>query len=193
MAFIRPLSFIFLNVLPGMIVVFSIKAFLFYPKKEKYYFGRKKVPLTPGYAYKKKIWLIRKLSRLLSDYIRDTKDESDSSRISKWEQEAFRKAWKKCEFISNISLLPKAFKEKIRYFISVIVFEIVKQFFRSFVPYLMERYSVEKYVELLDKKLDMEIIRGYFNRYIFKYMLLITLAICLINGLWNMIIYFIIK
>jgi hypothetical protein len=126
-------------------MVFIIKAFLFIPRKEKCLFG-KRVIGTPAFAYRKKIWLIRKLDKMLSDYIRDSKDESGNSRVSKWEQEAFNKAWDKFEFLENIKYLPHVFKEKIRYFLSVIVFEIVKQFLRTFIPYLMEKYEATKYI-----------------------------------------------
>ncbi len=192
MVYIKPFVFIFFNLLSGFLMVFIIKAFLFIPRKEKRLFG-KKVIGTPAFAYRKKIWLIKKMEKMLSDYIRDSKDESEDSRISKWEQEAFQKAWDKFEFLEKIKYLPRVFKEKIRYFLSVIVFEIVKQFLRTFIPYLMEKYEATKYIQLLDKKLDMEIIRDYFNRYVYKYMLIVSLSFFFLIGLGNMIIYLIIK
>ena len=192
MVYLKPFTFIFFNMLAGFVIVFSIKAFLFYPKREKYFF-RKRIPVTPGFAYRKKIWLIQKLTKMLNEYIRDSKDESDKSKITKWEQEAFKKAWNRFEFIDNIKLLPRVLKEKIRYFLSAIVYELAKQFLRSFVPYLMEKYGVEKYIQLLDRKLDMEIILGYFNRYVYKFMLIFSLSFFFLVGLGNMIIYLIMK
>ena len=173
-------------------MVFIIKAFLFIPRKEKRLFGTRVIG-TPAFAYRKKIWLIRKLDKMLLDYIRDSRDESQNSRVTKWEQDAFKKAWDKFEFLEKIKFLPRVLIEKIRYFLSVLVFEIVKQFLRTFIPYLMEKYEVKKYIQLLDKKLDMEIIRSYFNRYVYKYMLIVSLTFFSLIGLGNMVIYLIVK
>ena len=37
---------------------------------------------------------------------------------------------------------------------------------------LLEKYEVNKYIELLNTKLDVDIIKEYFNRYVYKYVLL---------------------
>ena len=156
------------------------------------YVGSKKVPFTPGFAFRKKDWLIQKLSSILSDFLRDCRDEKDESMISKWELEVFKKTWDKLESIENIKFVPRAVKEKIHYFCSVLVYEIVKQFLRSFIPYLIENYKVSKYIDVLSQKLDMNIICGYFNKYVFKYMMLFSLAIHFLIGLGNMIVFLII-
>jgi len=156
------------------------------------YIGGKKVPLTPGFAFHKKDWLIQKLSSILSDFLRDCKEEKDESIISKWELEVFKKTWDKLESIENIKFVPRAVKEKIHYFCSVLVYEIVKQFLRSFIPYLIENYKVSKYIDVLSQKLDMNMICGYFNKYVFKYMMLFSLAIHFLIGLGNMIVFLII-
>jgi len=87
------------------------------------------------FAFRKKDWLIQKLSSLLSDFLRDCRDEKDESMISKWELEVFKKTWDKLESIENIKFVPRASKKKkFYYFCSVLVYEIVKQFLRSFIP-----------------------------------------------------------
>ncbi len=191
MVFLYSIIFLAYNLFIGFLLVFIIKVFLFIPR-EKLYIGNKKVPFTPGFAFRKKDWLIQKLSSILSDFLRDCRDEKDESMISKWELEVFKKTWDKLESIENIKFVPRAVKEKIHYFCSVLVYEIVKQFLRSFIPYLIENYKVSKYIDVLSQKLDMNIICGYFNKYVFKYMMLFSLAIHFLIGLGNMIVYLII-
>lgn len=192
MIIIKPLIFIIVNMLFGFLYVFAIKFFLFIPSKKKMIYG-KRIPLTPAYVYRKKIWLIKKIKKMVNDYINDTKDETDDSRITKWEHKVFHKTWDKITFMENLKFIPKSVKNNIRHFISTVVFEVVKQFLRTFVPYLMEKYEVNKYIELLDKKLDVNILKEYFNRYIYKYILMFVLAIHFLIGLGNMIIYLCVK
>lgn len=191
MVFLYSLIFLAYNLFIGFLLVFIIKIFLFIPKKQLY-FGGKKIPFTPGFAFRKKVWLIKKLSSLLSDFLRDCRDEKDETIISKWELEIFKKTWDKLEGIENIKFVPRVVKEKIHYFCSILVYEIVKQFLRSFIPYLIENYKVSKYIDVLSQKLDMNIIYGYFNKYVFKYMMLVSLAIHFLIGLGNMIVFLII-
>ena len=74
----------------------------------------------------------------------------------------------------------------------MIYYEMIKQFLRSFVPYLMEKYRVEKYIDLIEAKLDMKIIKGYYKRFIYRYMLFFFAGLGTFVGIINMIWYFII-
>ena len=163
MFIVKPLIFIAANMLFGFLILFLVKAILFFPRKEKYIL-RKKIPLTPGFIHRKKKWLIQKLYTMLREYIADTRNEDKDTRISKWELKAFKSVYDKLKPISDFRFLPQKIKEYIRHFISTIVYTFVKQFFRSFVPYLMNRYHLEHYIDLLDIKLDVYVIEGYFNR-----------------------------
>ncbi len=193
MEYLKPVFIILWNMIPGFTTVWLIRLLLFNPKHEHRFPNRKKVPLTPGLAYRSKNWIIKKLSSLLEDYIKDTRNMDKESRISKWELIVYRKVWHKMAFISEIKFLPGSWKEKIRTFCAFIVYEITKQFFRSFIPYLMDHFAVRKYIELLDKKLDVEILKKFYVNYIFKYTMLLSLGIALFISIWNIIIYFIIK
>ena len=192
MFIIKPLIFIIVNMLFGFIYVFVIKFFLFIPSKEKKING-KRIPLTPAYVYRKKIWLIKKIKKMVNDYINDTKNDTDGSRITKWEHKVFHQTWDKITFMDNLRFIPKSIKNNIKYFFATLVFEVVKQFLRTFVPYLMGKYEVNKYIELLDKKLDVDIIKEYFNKYVYKYILMFVLAVHFLIGLGNMIIYLFVK
>ncbi|MCF7793643.1 MAG: hypothetical protein K9M95_07500 [Candidatus Cloacimonetes bacterium] len=193
MAFLKPVFIILWNMLPGFLVTYLIKQALFFPDKEKRFPNGKKVPLTPGFAYKAKNYLIHRITRLVQDFINDSRNNDSESRISKWENDMFHKAWNKFEPIENIKILPHKWKENIRFFFASIIYQLTKQFLRSFVPYLMEHYEVEKYIELIDKKIDMDIIKHYYERYIYRYVMYVVLAIGFVVGLWNVIIYLIVK
>ena len=192
MFIIKPLIFIIVNMLFGFLYVFIIKFFLFIPSKKIKVFG-KHIPFTPAFVYRKKIWLIKKIKKMVNDYINDTKDDTDCSRITKWEHKVFHKTWDKITFMDDVSFIPKSIKNNFRHFIATIIFEIVKQFLRTFIPYLMEKYEVNKYIELLNTKLDVDIIKEYFNKYVYKYVLLFVLAIHFLIGLGNMLIYLCVK
>ena len=192
MFIIKPLIFIIVNMLAWFLYIFAIKFFLFIPSREKMING-KRVPFTPAFVYRKKIWLIKKIKKMVNDYINDTKDDSDGSRITKWEHKVFHQTWDKITFMENISFIPRSIKNNFRHFISTVVFEIVKQFLRTFIPYLLEKYEVNKYIELLNMKLDVDIIKEYFNKYVYKYVLLFVLVIHFLIGLGNMLIYLCLK
>ncbi len=192
-AFLKPVFIVLWNMLPGFLVTFLIKQALFYPEREKRFSNGKKIPFTPGLAYKAKNYLMHRIERLVHDYINETKSEDQKSRISRWEDRMFTKAWNKCEFVENIKFLPHKWKENIRFFFASIVYQLTKQFLRSFIPYLMEHLEVTKYLELLDQKIDMEIIKYYYERYIYRNVMYFVLAAGFIGGLWNVIIYFIVK
>ncbi|HPR18037.1 MAG TPA: hypothetical protein PLD62_07315 [Candidatus Cloacimonadota bacterium] len=191
MVFLRFLLFIFWNMLPGYLSVFLLKQLLFFPEKEKYFGNGKKIPLTPGFAFKVKNYLIQKITHLVHDYLDDTKNSESDSRISKWETQAFNRAWEKCDYIERIKFLPHKWRESIRFFLASVFYQLVKQFLRSFVPYLMDHFEVEKYIELLDKTIDMKVIKDYFIRYVYRYLLYAVLAIGFIVGLWNAVFYLI--
>lgn len=192
MFIIKPLIFIIINMLFGFLYVFAIKFFLFIPSKEKKFNG-KRIPFTPAFVYRKKIWLIKNIKKMVNDYINDTKDDTDGSRITKWEHKVFHQTWNKITFMDSFKFIPKSIRDNIKHFIATVVFEIVKQFLRTFVPYLMEKYEVNRYIELLNKKLDVKIIKEYFNRYVYKYILMFVLAVHFLIGLGNMIIYLCVK
>ncbi len=192
MIFLKGLTFILFNALPGFLIPFGLKMLLFHPREKKWLFG-KPVPLTPGLAPRYKVQLIDKLEALLSEYLHDCHSEDPASRISKWEKEAYGKAWDKLALIDKAQILTQHMKDGLRHSLALIVFEAVKQFFRSFVPFLMERYEVEKYIDLVDEKLDLATIETYYRRYIYKYMLYFFLAVSALIGVANMLYYIIIQ
>ena len=192
MIFIKGLIFLIANMLIAYLLVFSAKAILFYPKRKKYW-GSKQIPFTPGLMYRKQKWLINKLHSLLEDYLKDCKIYSDDSRISKWESNVYDKAWQKFDFFEKPRFIPASIKKIMHYYSSLFVMEFVRQFLRNFVPYLMDRYNINKYVDLVDKKLNVDMILDFFNKKIYKYLLMFFVGIALLIGIFNMIIFFIVN
>lgn len=192
MFIIKPLIFIIVNMLFGFIYIFAIKFFLFIPAKEKRIFN-KRVPLTPAFVYRKKIWLINKIRKEVNDFINDTKDDTDGSRITKWEHKVFHQTWDKLSFLDEYKFIPGSIKRGLKHFISTIVFQLVKQFLRTFIPFLMEKYELNRYIELLDQTLDIDVVKEYFNKYVYKYLLMFVMAIHFLIGFGNMLIYLCVK
>ena len=192
MIFLKGLIFLIANMLVAYLIVFSIKAILFYPKRKKYC-NSKPIPFTPGLLYRKQKWLIDKLHSLLNDYLKDCKVYSEDSRISKWESTVYDKTWDKFSFFEKPRFIPASIKRIMHYYSSLFVMEFARQFLRNFVPFLMERYNVNKYVVLVDKKLNVDMILDFFNKKIYKYMLMVFVGLALLIGIFNMIVFFIVS
>jgi hypothetical protein len=193
MLLVKSLIILAWNILPVFLIVLLIKLLLFYPKKEKKFRNGKRMPFTPGLAYKGKEWLINKLEKLVRDYLADTKDDSRNTRLSKWEDDVFQKAWDKLEFIDRIRFLPHKIKENIRFFISLIFYQLIRHFLRSFVPFMMEHYQVEEYIYLIDRKIDMAIIKSFFDKKIFRYLMYFVVFCGFLWGIWNILMFLIIR
>ena len=191
MVFLKSLLFIVWNIAIPFLMVFSVKAILFIPKTEKRMFG-KKIPFTPGLLYRKKKWLIDKIRKESDDYLLAADSDDENTKIARWEKKAYKKAWDKLHKVENIIWLPAKVKQNLRAFFASFIYYFVRQFLRSFVPFLMRKYNTDKYIDLLDKKLDMGVVTEYFNKYVYKYLLLFFCGIAFLISIWNMILFWII-
>jgi len=191
-SFFQFISIILFNALLGYSLIFIIKAFLFLPKNEKHFRG-KRIPLTPAYVYRKKNWLIKKLNNLLNEYLEAAKDEQNrNTRIATWENTVFNKISNKLRPIDKW-FLPAFIKEKIKHYLALLCFEIVRQFFRDFIPYLLEKYKAKSYIEKLSDFIDIDLIVEYYDKYIHKWLTIFNLIVFSIYGLFNSIFFLIIK
>lgn len=191
MVFLKSLIILVYNLAWGFLIPFSIKCFLFFPEHRLFVSG-KRIPLTPGFFYRKKERLIHKLNSLLDGYLNACRSDDTSTKIAYWERQAFNKTWDSMEGIEKARLIPKVIRDWIRHFFAMLVFELVKQFLRSFIPYLMDHYKIKNCLLLVEQKIDMKVIKNYYNKYIYKFMLYFFLGLNLFIGLGNMIIFLII-
>jgi len=192
MLFLKPFLFVVLNLGLGYLLVFTLKALLFYPEK-KVYVWKLHIPLTPGLIYYLKDLIIQKLYKLLHDFLNDCENLETDSRISKIEQDIYTKIWDKMMFLDEYRFLPQFVKRNLQNLIAQIVFELTRYFVRTFIPYLIERYNIESYIVLLERKGDISILKGYFNRYFYRFLLYFSLLFFFFTGIFNMLIYIIIR
>lgn len=192
MLFLKSLLFIIFNMAVVYVVLDFLRGLLFNPK-QRYFFG-KKIPWTPGFLYRKKVWLITKLHFILNDYLSQATDLlNQKGYLHEWEEKVKTIASEKLESIYQIKILPWSWKAKIHQTLVNLVLDVVKQILRNLVPFLIEKYQISSYIELLDRKLDMEVIREFFNKKIYKWILLFFESIAFIVGLFNMLFYLIIS
>ena len=68
MIFFKAMIILSANVLLGYLFIKILYLILFFPKKGKYIFG-KRIFFTPGYVYKKKDFLEKKVNYLFEEYV----------------------------------------------------------------------------------------------------------------------------
>lgn len=191
MIFFKSLIFLVYNILAGVMIPVLLRTSLLFPPKQVCIAG-KKIPFTPGFLYRKRDLLINKLKDMLRNYLRDCNDSSPRSSVSVMENRIFRNTWDNLVSIERIRFLPRSLKNTIRYSIALLVYEIAKQFFRTFIPFLLEKYKAKKLISIIENKIDMKIIVEYFDKYVFRFMVIFFISINLFIGLGNMIVYLII-
>jgi len=184
------LVFLF-NLFIGYIIAFTLKLVLFLPRKEVVIKG-KKLPFTPGFLYRKKVWIMSKINNYIDDYYLSVRDLSDNSRISVWEKKFYHKAWDKLCFIDNWTLIPEKIRQHLRHVLSLVFFELARQFLRSFVPYVIEKYSIRGYVKKISDFIDIDILLDYFNKYVYRWYLIFNLIVFSIIGFLNALFFLII-
>ena len=192
MIMIRALLFLFLNIAMGFLLVTTIKALLFYPRTKKY-LGGFHIPLTPALIYRIKGHITKQLYLLLHNFLNDFENADFESKIAQIEQDIYRKVWDKLESLKGIKYVPKFIMSQIQKLFAQIAYEMVHYFIRTFIPYLIEKYNIESYLATLDNKADISILKGYYQRYIHRYLLYFSLTFFFFTGLFNMIIYLIIR
>ena len=192
MIFLKSLIFPLANCFYGFLIVFLLRCFLLTPKSEIRISG-KRLPLTPGFLYRKRNQVIKLMQDTLNNYLKDCQDTSQLSRISVWENRIFRNVWERMESVDNIKFLPHFITSNIRYGIALVAYELARQFLRTFVPFLLEKYKAQHLIDIVDEKLDMKIVTEYFDKYVYKYMMIFFVGMGLLIGIGNMIVYLIIQ
>jgi hypothetical protein len=188
--FLKGLLFIICNMGVAFVLVYTVKLILFKPKPFKF-FG-KEIPITQGYIVRKRNWLLNKLRYLLNDYLNQAGDEAyPDGYLKEWEKNIYDAVNEKIYGMEEISFLPKSWRDKLSNLAAKAVLGLVKQFLRKFVPFLITTYNLHSYIDLIDRKLDIDILIRYFNKYFYRPVLYFFLAISFLIGVGNMILFWI--
>ncbi|MCB5261870.1 MAG: hypothetical protein LHW64_04065 [Candidatus Cloacimonetes bacterium] len=191
MLFLKSLLFIVLNLAMGLLVVEFVKWLLF-NSRARFIFG-KKVWLTPGLIVSKRDWLFNKARFLLHDYLKQAEDSKDKyGYLAKWEKLVHDFIWEKTEFVDAWRFMPAKLKAGIRKKIVDAFTGMASKLLRKTIPRLAEQLRVEHRIDDFDEQFSLDFFRKYYNLYVHKYLIYFFLAINLIIGLENMILYLII-
>ncbi len=191
MTFLLSLLFLAINLLYGASWVWLIRWLLF-NKKQRYIFRKKNI-LTPGLIIKGKSYVMNKIRGTVKDYL-DQVDDLDSHRgyIYNWERKVYNKIYNGLDKINSIKYLPQSAIQWIKNAVAFFIKDLCSQFLRTFIPYMYEYYQVSSKIDLLDKKIDLELVESYYNRYVHKYFMWFNLACFAIIGIYNQVLYLII-
>ncbi len=191
MIFLKSLTFILWNIALGLLIINTLRWFLFNPKS-RFIFGMH-IPLTPGFLVTKRDWVFNKVRAILHDYLDQADKISDSfGYLAKWEKLVFDTVWEKAKFVDGWKLLPRSWKLKIRTIIAQASKDIARKILRQAIPKLIEQMQVEHRIDDFDEQFSNKVIRQYYNKYVHKYLLYFFLAINFLIGISNMIWYLII-
>lgn len=192
MVLIRALLFLFLNIGLGYLLVICLRAALFSPIRKKYLFGWH-IPITPGLIYQIKERLADYIHSILNDFLRDCENIDIDSRISQIEQQIYHKVLDRIDSLKLSSRIPRWIAKNLRDLTAQIAFELTRHVVRTFIPYLLEKYDVEQYISILEQRADISILKGYYNRYFHRFLLYFSLSFFFMTGIFNMLIYLIIR
>ncbi|MCD4828348.1 MAG: hypothetical protein K8R90_02815 [Candidatus Cloacimonetes bacterium] len=190
---LKALILLLANIGIGCFYVWLIMAFLFLPRRRLRVFG-KLVPFTPGYLWRKKVWLFHLVNRYIDDFLYAAVNEEDTeSVVCAWEQRAWKATWERLATLEQSGKIPAPVARGLRRFISQLAYELTRQALRNLVPYLMEHYKARSWLDLAEQKLDVAVVMAYAQRYVFKYLYLFMLALCGLIGLFNVVVYLLLQ
>ena len=191
MLFLKSLLFIVWNIAWGLALVYFLKWYLFNPKA-RYFFGKRCI-LTPGLIVRKREWLFEKTRDLLHDYLRQAENPNlEEGYLKAWELKIRTVLWEKTAFVDSWPMLPAKLKHGIRMKIVDAFTGMASNLLRKTVPRMLEQWRVEHRIDDYDFQFSADFFRKYYNRYVHKYLVYFFLALNLIIGISNGILYLII-
>jgi hypothetical protein len=160
--------------------------------KARYCFG-KRIPLTPGFLVSKRDWLFAKARDILHGYLRQAENSRlQDGYLAGWERKIRDLLWEKTDFVDSWPFIPAKLKNSIRTKIVDAFTGIASNLLRKTVPRMIEQLRIEHRLDDYDFQFSIDFFRGYYNRYVHKYLMLLFLVINVIIGLLNMVLYLII-
>lgn len=115
------------------------------------------------------------------------------SSITGLERKVYNQVLDKFASLKELRYLPPFIIDRVGLLAAQISFEVFRQFIRSFVPFLIEEYKVETYLDLLLQKIDVRVIRNYYLSYVHKYLVYVSASFFFLMGLFNMVVFLIVR
>jgi len=191
MIFLKSLLFIVWNVAVGVMLI-NLVRWLLFNKQNRFVFGMH-VPLTPGFIVLKRDWLFNKARAILHDYLDQADHAIDNySYLAKWEQLVYDTVVKKADFVDEWKFLPRIWKKKIKAALAKTAKDIARKVLRKVIPGLIAQLQVEHRIDDFDEQFSSKVLRQYYNQYVHKYMIYFFIAVNVLIGITNMILYLII-
>ena len=191
MVVLKSIIILLLNVILAYGFVWLVKLLLVVPLHKKH-FRNKHIPLTPGLLIKLRNKWYKKISNYYYEYMKNAENSDErESVIAKWEEKVYHKCWNKVEFIDNIPLLTENMRTNVKHWISLLGYEMAKQFLRSFIPFVFEKFNTNEKLLTLDNATSPKIIQQYYNKFVHKYLIIFFLIVSSIVGIINMIFFLI--
>ncbi len=193
MIFFKAFILLIMNVLAGFVLVQPVRLFIFFPKRQLFFFG-KPVPFTPSYIRRKRDWFFERVNYWVTYYLENAANKKDrSSRLYDWEKRVYDETWDKLAGVMNMRYVPVAVKTKIREILALFVFEFARHFLRGFVPFLVKKYNLTSYIDLVAAKADVDMVLHYFDKYFHRYVTWFMVGLGFIIGMFNFVIYLLLQ
>ncbi len=188
MLFLKSLTFILWNIALGWAILYLIKWFLF--NRKPVFFFKRRFFLTPGFIVRKREWLFSYMRDFLHNYLEQAESHNHKDGyLTHWENKVHDFVWYKLKFLARAKYLPFSLGDKLRVFLSGLIKVLAKHFLRKVVPQLMEKFRLEFYIDKLDLRLSMDVAYYYYQRYIYRTLWYIFLALNILIGINNLIWY----
>lgn len=176
----------------GLLLSSLIYSF-FFCSRTKYFFGYK-IPFTPGLLYRKKKWLINKLNKLVNDYIRYASDENlQNNYLAVFERKMQKNIHESLKEFFKGKMLPAFMKNKLVSWLQSLSQLIVRKITRELIPYIIFTADISGKIDLLEDKLNIDMLKTYFNEYVYKYILYFIYIFFGLIGICNSVLYLILN
>lgn len=183
---------VLLNIGLGYLLCALIYNFFFCPKP--LYFFSKKIPFTPGFLFRKKKFLIKKLNELIDNYLDYAINENNRHNyLAEFEDKIFKSIHQGLKSFFQEKLVPKFIKNKLMDWSENIAKMLIKKLTRELIPYIIYTLNIKDKIDLLNQKLDIHLLKSYFDQYVYKYIKYFTYAFFGLIGIFNAVIYLILS
>ena len=191
--FIKCLVIVLINISLGWLISYLWHFYLFYPRKI-FLFGKYPFFYSPGLLYRGKQKLIKYLHQKLNEYLEYAKsDYGNVNFLTEFEKNAYNEIFPYIKKFINIDWLPSFLTNRINEVLSSILWIVIRHLTRGVIPRIFIELQVECKIDLLDIKLDINMLKKMFEQHIYKYFMWFNMCFLGLVGLINMIVFLILK